>query len=203
MTDADHRNNRRTVAAYEGYAGGYAAAVPAMPSGNAAADLRRLAAAAGPSGQVLEIGSGPGWDADFLETLGVRVRRTDVTEAFVRFQLERGKNAHRLDLLTDEIEGVYDGIAMLYVLQHFEREQVDAVLDKLARGLAANGVLLMSHMLGEGEEWEGDGGDYRVVRWPAAAMDARLQRAGFAVESESFIDSERRPWRSVLARKRD
>lgn len=203
MTDADHRNNRRTVAAYEGYARGYAAAVPAIPSGNAAADLRRLAAAAGPSGQVLEIGSGPGWDADFLETLGVRVRRTDVTEAFVRFQLERGKNAHRLDLLTDEIEGVYDGIAMLYVLQHFEREQVDAVLDKLARGLAANGVLLMSHMLGEGEEWEGDGGDYRVVRWPAAAMDARLQRAGFAVESESFIDSEQRPWRSVLARKRD
>ncbi|WP_394537649.1 methyltransferase domain-containing protein [Lysobacter enzymogenes] len=202
MSDTDHRNNRRTVAAYEGYARGYAAAVPATPSGRAAEDLRRLAAAAGPSGRVLEIGSGPGWDADFLETLGLRVQRTDVTAAFVDLQIERGKAASRLDVLREEIEGVYDGIAMLYVLQHFEREQVDAVLDKLARALVANGALLMSHMLGEGEEWEGDGGDYRVVRWPAAAMDQRLARAGFAVEFESFIDSERRPWRSVLARRR-
>lgn len=202
MNASDRSNNRRTVAAYEGYACGYAAAVSATPSERAAADLRRLAAAAGPSGRVLEIGSGPGWDADFLETLGVRVHRTDAAEAFVRLQLERGKAACAFDVLSDEIDGAYDGIVMLYVLQHFERGQVDAVLDKLARALVANGALLMSHMLGEGEAWEGDGGDYRVVRWSAAAMDARLARAGFAVVSESFIDSELRPWRSVLARRR-
>nr|WP_157490358.1 methyltransferase domain-containing protein [Lysobacter enzymogenes] len=201
MTDADRRNNRRTVAAYEGYARGYAAAVPATPSPQAAADLRRFAASLAPPARVLEIGSGPGWDADFLETLGAQVRRTDVTAAFVRFQIERGKQAYPLDLLSDEIEGTYDGILLLYVVQHFERDQLDEALRKLARALTAQGVALLSHMLGDGDEWEGDAGDYRVVRWPAAAMDERLRRAGFAVEWESFIDSERRPWRSVLARK--
>lgn len=202
MSAADRRNNRRTVAAYEGYARGYAAAVSATPSERAAEDLRRFAAALAPPARVLDIGSGPGWDADFLETLGAQVRRTDVTAAFVRFQIERGKQAYPLDLLTDEIEGTYDGILLLYVVQHFERDQLDGVLDKLARALRAGGVALLSHMLGEGEEWEGDAGDYRVVRWSAAAMDERLRRAGFAVEWESFIDSEQRPWRSVMVRKR-
>ncbi|QWP75849.1 class I SAM-dependent methyltransferase [Lysobacter sp. K5869] len=202
MSASDRSNNRRTVAAYEGYARGYAAAVSATPSQSAAEDLRSLAAAIPPGGRVLDIGSGPGWDADFLETLGVRVRRTDVTAGFLEFQAERGKAAYRLDVLSDDLGGTYDGILMLYVLQHFERAQVDGVLRKLAQGLVADGALLMSHMLGDGEEWEGGAGDYRVVRWPVPAMDERLARAGFAVERESFIDSEKRPWRSVLARKR-
>lgn len=201
MSAADRRNNRRTVAAYEGYARGYAAAVSATPSAQAAEDLRRFAAALAPPARVLDIGSGPGWDADFLETLGAQVRRTDVTAAFVRFQIERGKRAYPLDLLADEIEGTYDGVLMLYVVQHFERDQLDGVLGKLAQALHAGGVALLSHMLGEGDEWEGDAGDYRVVRWSAAAMDERLRRAGFAVEWESFIDSEQRPWRSVMVRK--
>ncbi|SDX22811.1 class I SAM-dependent methyltransferase [Lysobacter enzymogenes] len=202
MSAADRRNNRRTVAAYEGYARGYAAAVSSTPSEPAAEDLRRFAAALAPPARVLDIGSGPGWDADFLETLGAQVRRTDVTAAFVQFQIERGKQAYPFDLLTDEIDATYDGILMLYVVQHFERDQLDGVLSKLARGLSANGAMLLSHMLGDGEEWEGDAGDYRVVRWSAAALDERLARAGFAVEWESFIDSEQRPWRSVSARRR-
>lgn len=201
MSASDRRNNRRTVAAYEGYARGYAAAVSATPSEAAAADLRRFAAALAPPRRVLDIGSGPGWDADFLETLGAQVRRTDVTAAFREFQIERGKAAYPFDLLTDEIGERYDGILMLYVLQHFEREQVDDALRKLAQGLTPGGVVLLSHMLGEGEEWEGGSGDYRVVRWPAAAMDERLARAGLRPQWESFIDSERRPWRSVMARR--
>lgn len=202
MNDPDRRNNRRTVAAYEGYARGYAAAVASTPSDGAADDLRRFAAALTPAAQVLEIGSGPGWDADFLETLGLRVRRTDVTAEFLRFQAERGKTAYPLDALSDPIGERYDGVLMLYVVQHFERDQLDGVLRKLAQALVADGAMLLSHMLGEGDEWEGDAGDYRVVRWPAATFDRRLSEAGFAVEWESFIDSEQRPWRSVLARKR-
>lgn len=202
MSASDRRNNRRTVAAYEGYARGYAAAVSATPSDAAAADLQRFAAALAPPRRVLDIGSGPGWDADFLETLGVQVRRTDVTAAFREFQAERGKTAYPFDLLSDEIGEDYDGILMLYVLQHFEREQVDDALRKLAQGLVADGVVLLSHMLGDGEEWEGGAGDYRVVRWPAAALDERLARVGLVPQWESFIDSEQRPWRSVLARKR-
>jgi SAM-dependent methyltransferase len=203
MTDPDNANNRRTVAAYEDYARRYAEAVSATPSAGEAEGLRRLAAAIPTSGRVLDIGSGPGWEADFLEALGLQVRRTDVTASFLQFQAERGKTAYPFDVLSDEIVDVYDGMLMLYVLQHFERDQLDGVLRKLARGLTANGALLLTHFLGEGEAWEGDAQDYRFVRWSAEALDERLAEAGFTVEWENFGESEsnERPWRRVLARK--
>ncbi|MGO1003872.1 methyltransferase domain-containing protein [Lysobacter sp. CA196] len=195
-------SNRRTVAAYEKCAHDYAASVPPQPSAAGAEALRRLAGAL-PSGEgVLEIGSGPGWDADFLETLAVPVHRTDVTRAFCEFQALRGRRAEVFDLLADEVAGRHAGILMLCVLQHFERGDVDGVLRKLAQALLPEGALLLSYPLGEGEFWEhGDSGDYRVVRWSDAGLDERLRAAGFAVDWESRIDGRDGPWRSVLARR--
>jgi protein-L-isoaspartate O-methyltransferase len=34
-------------------------------------------------GHILELGSGPGWDAAYLERRGVQVTRSDATRAFV------------------------------------------------------------------------------------------------------------------------
>ena len=67
--------------------------------------MRRFADMLPSGGRVLDIGSGPGWDADFLEGLGVRVHRTDVTAEFRDFQAERGQQVDALDVLTDEIIG--------------------------------------------------------------------------------------------------
>ena len=118
MTGDARGNNRRTVVDYEGSAREYVATVAGRPSASAEA-LQRLAAEVVPGTRVLDIGSGPGWDADALEALGVIVHRTDVTAAFCEFQAERGKRCDRLDLLSDPIAGRYGGAMMLCVLQHF------------------------------------------------------------------------------------
>ncbi len=195
-------NNGRTVAAYENYARRYAAAVSQQPPESAAASFRRLVDALPEGGRVLDIGSGPGWDADFLEGLGARVHRTDVTAAFREFQAERGHRVDALDVLVDEIAETYDGILMLCVLQHFERSDLDPVLRKLAEALKGEGALLLSYPLGEGESWEHtSSGDYRVVRWSSAMLDERLQRAGFTVEWDVCDDGDDGPWRTVLARR--
>ena len=199
---ASRTHNQRTVAGYERCAREYAAetASSAPPDGRAA--LRQLGAAVAPGGRVLEIGSGPGWDADFLESLGLEVHRTDATAAFCDVQAERGKRCDRLDVLVDPVVGRYDGIAMLAVLQHFERAQLDAVLRKLAQALGSGGPLLLMYPEGEGEHWEGDAsGDFRLVRWTREAMDARLARAGFAVAWQQSFDGRAGSWRSVLARR--
>lgn len=202
MSDPSRANNRCTLQAYERHARGYAAAVSAIPSPSGAEALRRLAAALAPGQQVLEIGSGPGWDADFLEALGLRVHRTDATAAFRQFQAERGNRVEPLDLLRDDIVGRYDGVLMLCVLQHFERVQLDAALGKLARALRGGGALLLSYPQGSDECWERtQSGDYRVVRWMRVAMDARLARSGFAVDWDACSDGEDGPWRDVLARR--
>lgn len=202
MPDASLAHNQRTVAGYERCARDYAASVGSTPSASGAAALRQLAAALAPGKRVLEIGSGPGWDADFLEALGLDVHRTDATAAFRDFQAERGKRCDPLDLLADGIDGRYDGIAMLAVLQHFERTQLDAALRKLAQALDAGGALLLVYPEGEDDYWEhGDSGHYRVVRWTPDAMDACLAQAGFAVAWARTNDGRDGPWRNLLARR--
>jgi hypothetical protein len=92
---------------------------------------------------------------------------------------------------------------MLCVVQHFERTDVDAVLRKLANALKEEGALLLSHPVGEDEYWENtSSGDYRVVRWSSAALDARLERAGFTVVWDECDDGDEGLWRSVLARRK-
>lgn len=200
--DVKNSNNGRTVAAYENYARRYAANVSPQPSEAGASALRRLADMLPSGGRVLDIGSGPGWDADFLEGLGVRVHRTDVTESFRQFQTERGKQCDALDVLKDEIADTHDGILMLCVLQHFERTELDGVLHKLVNALTDQGAMLLSHPVGEDELWEHTAsGDYRVVRWSSAALDERLRRSGFVVAWDKSEDGDEGPWRTVLARK--
>ena len=195
-------NNGRTVAAYENYARRYAANVSPQPSQLGASALQRLANIVRSGGHVLDLGSGPGWDADFLEGLGVRVHRTDATKSFRDFQAERGQKVDALDVLSDEIAGTYDGIVMLCVLQHFERTELNVVLHKLVTALRDEGAMLLSHPVGEDEFWEHTAsGDYRVVRWSSAALNERLQSAGFLVAWDDIEDEDEGPWRTVLARK--
>lgn len=199
-TDPDS-DNGRAVAGYERTAGDYVATVDGRPSATAEA-LHRLAQATGPEARVLEIGSGPGWDADALEALGIDVHRTDAANAFCRFQAGRGKRCDRLDLLADPVEGGYRGAMMLAVLQHFDRPQLDLAFHKLAGALEPGGALLLMYPEGGEEAWEhGAAGDYRVVRWAPAAMDARLAHAGFAVTWDSARAGRGGDWRTVLARK--
>lgn len=203
MSNIPRSNNRRSVADYEHSVREYIDTVDGRLSASVEA-LRLLAAGLAPGGCVLEIGSGPGWDADFLETLGVDVHRTDAAAAFCRFQTERGKRCARLDLLSDRIDGYYGGAMMLCVLQHFERAELDTVLRNLAQVLAVRGVLLLMYPEGDDEHWEqGVSGDYRVVHWSPAAFDARLTQAGFAITWEEVREGRGGSWRTVLARKQE
>lgn len=175
--------NRRTIEGYEVCARDYAAAVDPQPSGAGEAALRHLAGALARGARALEIGSGPGWDADFLETLGVAVDRTDAAAAFRAFQAERGHAVAPLDVVEDALPGPYDAVVALCVLQHVERERFDDVLRRIAGALHPRGLFLASMREGEGDGWErGESGDYRLVLWSADALHARLAAAGLDVE---------------------
>lgn len=122
-------NNERTVESYELIAEDYARQTE---DGHVlSAGLTQLAERV-PGGHVLEIGSGPGWDADSLEAAGLTVRRTDITQAFIDLQLARGKAVDRLDVIKDELGGPYDGVVSLHVLQHVEPDDFQVVLSKIA-----------------------------------------------------------------------
>lgn len=199
---ADLANNRRTVEAYEGYADRYAAAVAGEPRGQGGEALGRLVRALSPGAHILEVGSGPGWDADHLEAQGLTVRRTDVTEAFRRFQAERGRQVEALDLLTDPLGGPYDAVLALYVLQHIARDATQGVLNRVGAALRPGGLFLVSLREGDQETWErGRSGDYWIVERPWSDFEDGLRAAGLTVEWTVTETDSDGFWRLVLARR--
>ena len=193
--------NARTVESYEEIAVEYTrqtAGTRVLASG-----LIRLAEAV-PAGHVLEIGSGPGWDADALEEAGLVVRRTDITQAFIDVQKARGRMVDRLDAINDDLGGPYDGVITLHVLQHVEQDDLSEVLMKVAGALRPDGRFLVSVPLGEGAGWEvGESGTpyYRVLRTADAFLSA-LDQAGFRPEwTQRSVEHEESGWLCVLARR--
>jgi len=147
---------------------------------------------------VLEVGSGTGRDADFLESLGAVVRRTDVTRAFRDLMAERGKKADLLDVVTDDLGGPYDGVLAMGVLIHVDREQIDAVLRKIHAALKPGGAFLAAMRKGEGETI----GEYHIVCWTLERFAARLGAAGLSVvwHAES-VGRDGNDWITFLVRR--
>ena len=198
-SDPDGTPNARTVESYEEIAEAYAEETTGarVLSGG----LTRLAETV-PGGHVLEIGSGPGWDADALEQAGLTVRRTDITQGFIDLQRERGKQADQLDAINDDLGGPYDAVVALHVLQHVEPGDLPAVLAKVARALRSGGRFLVSIPLGEGAGWEvGESGSryYRAL-WSEADFTAALSEAGLEAEwTERSNRDEETGWLCILA----
>jgi len=104
MTDPGDLTLAAYAAGVQGYLEHSAAPGPAMQT-----YLDQLAAVVG-AGHVLELGSGPGWDAAHLESRGVRVTRTDATRAFVEMLRAAGHDARLLDVRTDALGGAYEAV---------------------------------------------------------------------------------------------
>ena len=199
MTDDDSRalaDSRRTIESYEGFAAQYATLVDPVPPPDTEAALRRMLAVTGPTASVLEVGSGTGRDADFVESLGATVRRTDATEAFLDLQRARGRRVESLDLMTDPLGGPYDAVLALCVLIHIPRVAVDDVLLKIADALRPGGAFLVSMRAGSGET----GGSYHTVYWSRDGFAERLHAAGLAVVWDTAtVDSDGDHWLTCLA----
>ncbi len=203
MTRTDElARNRATVAGYDACAVSYAAETDHAPFPDQLEALERFAASVGSGGRVLEVASGPGWDADRLEAMGLQVRRTDLSEGFIAFQRGRGRTIDRLDLITDDLAGPWDGLVALYVIQHLGRGLLDAVIARVAKALRPGGRLLMSFQEGEGERTSvAPEGTYQVVLWREADVIDLLSRHGLAVEWRSAFSGREGVWVILIARR--
>jgi len=195
MTDPDDA----TLAAYQSRAREYLRRTP-WPFPELIAFLDRFACLACP-GPVLEIGSGPGRDADYLETRGVRVIRTDATPAFVNLLREAGHDARLLDVRTDPLGGPYRGIMANAVLLHLSRDQFDDLLRRARAAIAPDGVLAFTLKQGDGDGWSDRklGLPRHFTYWREPAVRAALHRAGWPGASVDHVTSGE-DWLHVIAR---
>jgi len=187
---------QRTIQSYEASARDYDAIVADHPPPEIEDALRRMVALVPAGGSVLEVGSGTGRDADFVESLGVIVRRTDATQAFLDLQAERGKQGALLNVVSDPLGGPYDAILAMAVLIHVDRAQIAPVLHKVFDALAPGGAFLAGMRIGEGET----NGDYQTVYWDRDLFAAQLAAAGLRLDWErQWIGREDVRWASFLA----
>ena len=198
--------DRDTVAYYDTIAAEYAAEAAAMPEW-VATEIDAFVTQLGGSGRILEIGSGGGRDALELETRGISVRRTDVSKGFVDLLRGRGFKADLLDPLTDDLADPerpgtpYDGIWACASLIHVAREDLGAVLGRLAGATRIGGPLHVSVRDGDGEDVLAD--DNRrpaEAYWREPALRAVLTGAGWIVgEVRRYTGRPGDRWLSVRA----
>lgn len=192
---SDH--NDLTLASYEAAAEKYIErtrqAAPAV-----VAFLDRLAALVG-SGLLLELGSGPGRDADYLTQLGIDVVRTDATAAFVDRLRAAGHGARRLDVRTGALGGPYDAIMANAVLLHLSRPQFQDVLRRARASVSDSGVMAFTIKEGDGDGWT----DVKLEvprHWRAPAVRAALHDADWEPISLDHVPGHGEDWLFALAR---
>ena len=195
MTDPDDA----TLAAYQSRVQEYLRGTP-WPFPELLAFLDQFAFLAG-QGPVLEIGSGPGRDADYLESRGVRVIRTDATPAFVSLLRDAGHEARLLDARTDPLGGPYQGILANAVLLHLSRDQFENLLRRARTATVPNGVLAFTLKEGDGAAWTEHklGLPRHFTYWREPAVRAALHRAGWPDASIDHVAGGE-GWLHVLAR---
>lgn len=154
-------------------------------------------------GDVLELGSGPGWDADHLEKQGVRVTRSDAAPEFVDRLREAGHDALLLDLRKDDLGGPYDGILADAVLLHLSREQFEAVLRRCRTAVRPGGILGVTLKEGHGSGWteEKIGLPRYFTYWQEDPLRVVLARTGWEVLALKKVPGRTASWLQVIARR--
>lgn len=102
---------------------------------------------------VLELGSGPGRDADAMEAAGLVVDRTDAAASFIALQHAAGHDVRLLDVRDPDHGGPYDAVFANAVLLHIPRGRLRGVLETTRRATVPGGVIVASFKKGDGEEW--------------------------------------------------
>lgn len=149
---------------------------------------------------IFEVGSGPGYTADYLEFLGYDVARSDVVSKFIEFNQKRGKTIRKYDVITDSIEGYYDVVIAINVMQHMNQTDMIRALKNVYECLVKNGKFLFTIKLGDTDEWHEDKGGARYfASWRETELEQALLGVGFRVDSINSIGYKN--WANVVARK--
>ncbi len=191
--------NDTTLATYQTAADRYIEHSPPPPP-FLLAYLDRLTGLVG-HGHVLELGSGPGRDAAYLERHGVQVTRSDATRAFVNRLRAAGYEARLLDVRHDDLGGPYDAVLANAVLLHLGRDQFRYALRRVRQAVTAAGLLAITLKEGDGDGWSTAklGLPRHFTYWREPALRQALDDAGWHVTFLAHVPGRTDQWLQVIA----
>lgn len=156
-------------------------------------------------GKVLEVGSGFGRDAEYIQQKGVRIECSDAVPNFVELLQQKGYAARLLNLLTDDLGRGYDMVFADAVLLHFTPEEFAVVAKKIHEALNSNGIFALRMKKGDGPVWSKEklGEPRYFYYWKPENLKSMLADAGFEwlAVTESCIGRNNVDWIHVIAQK--
>ncbi len=153
---------------------------------------------------ILEIGSAHGRDADYMESQGYKVDRTDAAKGFVDYQIKEGHKARVLNVLTDDFGGPFEMVYANAVLLHFNVEQVELILKKVRQSLKSNGIFAFSVKIGDGSNWSDSkiGAPRFFTYWREKPLRQLIEKSGYIIEyfEEGTTGHNKSDWYHVIAK---
>jgi predicted TPR repeat methyltransferase len=196
-------DNDQTLQAYNDHIQEYVAANNPVLQGSLKAWVDEVLKLIPKGGRVLELGSGYGRDAAYIESQGYAIERTDAAEGFVELLKNQGHDARKLNVLTDDFGTNFDLIYAQAVFLHFNPEQLKQVLKKSFDSLKQSGTLAFSVKEGEGEAWPDDylGVPRYYCYWKEPALQKITEATGFSSIEITKRQGIRDLWLHVIAKK--
>lgn len=203
---SDTATNAQTIEAYNNGVSAYAAEMRNEIDAPLQKWMGRAVSGLEADALILEIGSGTGRDANYLESLGYRVQRTDASQGFVQYLQAQGKQAELLNVLTDELPADCDLIHANAVFLHFTKPEFTTAAKKVFAALKAGGHFSLSLKRGDGQETTSSKLNApRYFRyWQPAEAEAELERAGFSgvvIDASDDWRPEKPEWLFMTAEK--
>ena len=191
-----------TLTAYEHGVEQYLRRAAATPRTTVSDWLQGLCQQLPPGARVLELGSGPGHDADFLETHGFRVLRTDGARAFVERLRAAGHRAEVLNVVTDALGGPFDLVLANAVLLHLTRPQLARFLVRAVPAVRAGGRLAFTVKRGDGQEWSTNRLDQPryFTYWQEPELRTLLDETGWQPLAIESLPGQGEDWLFVTCR---
>jgi SAM-dependent methyltransferase len=114
--------------------------------------LSRFAKAVGGSGELCDMGCGPGHVARYLQSLGAKVFGLDISPAMVEQarQLNPGIRFQVGDMLAlDRSDGTLAAIVAFYAIVNIPKQSLPTIFREMVRVLQAGGLLLLAFHIGD------------------------------------------------------
>lgn len=144
--------NKDTIEAYDHSVAKYIETFPKIVSDDLEKWIDEVLTNLNKTAKILEIGSGPGTDAQYISSKGYTVELTDASVGFVNYLNQNGFSARLLNILEDDISGGYDMIFASAVFLHLTASELRLALNKSFQAIKPGGRLAFTLKLGDGEE---------------------------------------------------
>lgn len=132
-------------------------------------------------GKILELGSGAGRNAVYIQQAGYDIVCTDAVPGFIDILQQKGLRAHFLDALKDDFGSGYSMILANGVLVHFTEVETRTVIRKVHTALQSGGIFAFSVKQGNGSIWTEEklGAPRFFQYWQPEAIRDMVESMGF------------------------